>query len=168
VIRGRGDRGSPYGWSYRLADFFSGILLGKRTADPEHSSLTYYKSTDAFLTEDVPLGVLIHLIPCGSYSPKTPHIGDFNGDFQLIRLLAYLNTEETYHNAWWLKMRIWARHTMFDRKKLWMGSFQEVKFTLFPKNSIQRGCPAKTTCWMTFKLFDPFSLAVYQSIQLDK
>ena len=37
--------------------FFSGDLLGKRTADPERSSPTYYTSIDAVSAKDVPFGV---------------------------------------------------------------------------------------------------------------
>jgi hypothetical protein len=56
---------------------FSGDLLGKRTADPERSSPTYYKSIDAVSAKDVPFGVSsICLIPQGSYPPKTPHFRD--------------------------------------------------------------------------------------------
>ena len=66
----------------------------------------------------------IHLIPWGSYPSNTPHFRDVSGDFQLKRLRAYLGTEETYHNAVWVKMRISARYAMYSRKKKRMGSFQ--------------------------------------------
>ena len=46
--------------------FFSGDFSGKRTADPERSSPTYYTSINAVSAKDVPLGVSsIHLIPWG-------------------------------------------------------------------------------------------------------
>jgi hypothetical protein len=38
-------------------------------------------------------------IPWGSYPPKTPHFGAFNGDSQLKRLRAYLGPGATYHDA---------------------------------------------------------------------
>jgi hypothetical protein len=77
-------------------DFFSGDLLGKRTADPARSSPTiptYYTSIDAVPAKDVPFGGLIDTSdPMGSYPRKTPHFGAVNGDSQLKRLRAYLNT----------------------------------------------------------------------------
>ena len=75
--------------------FFSGVLLGKRTVDPEPTSTTYYTSIDAVSAKDVPLGGLIDT----SHSPKTPHFGDSNGDFQHKRLRAYLGKENTNHDA---------------------------------------------------------------------
>ena len=96
------------GWGSRLpirvklstGGVFSGVLLGKRTADPEPSSTTYYTSIDAVPAKGVPLEVSsIHLIPWGSYSPKNPHFEDSNGDFQHKRLPAYLGKEETFHDA---------------------------------------------------------------------
>jgi hypothetical protein len=78
-------------------DFFSHDLLGKRTADPERSSPTYYTSIDAFSAKDVSFGGLIDTShPMGELSPKTPHFGAVNGDSQLKRLRAYLGTGETY------------------------------------------------------------------------
>jgi hypothetical protein len=60
--------------------FISGDLLGKRTADPEHSSPTYYASIDAVFAKEVPFGGLIDMSqPIGSYLPKTPHFRDVNG-----------------------------------------------------------------------------------------
>ena len=73
----------------------------------------------------------IHLIPFGSYSPKTPHFGDSNGDFQHKRLRAYLGKEETYNDAWWRKMRISARHTMCNKKNYGMGSYQRSNLQKF-------------------------------------
>ena len=59
--------------------FFSCVLLGKRTADPERSSQTYFTSIDAVWAKEVPLGVSsIHLIPWG-VTPKTPHFGSSMG-----------------------------------------------------------------------------------------
>jgi hypothetical protein len=47
------------------------FFLCKHTADPEHSSPTYYTSIDAVSAKHVPLGVSsIHLIPWGSYTQK--------------------------------------------------------------------------------------------------
>ena len=80
--------------------FFSGGLLGKRTADPERSSTTYYTSVDAVSAKDVPLGGPIDTShPVRELSPKTPHFWDSNGDFQHKRLRAYLGKENTYHDA---------------------------------------------------------------------
>ena len=53
--------------------FSSGDLLGKRTADPEPSSTTYYTSIDAVPAKDVPLGGLIDTShPMGELFPKNP------------------------------------------------------------------------------------------------
>ena len=53
--------------------FFSGGLLGKRTADPERSSTTYYTSVDAVSAKDVPLGGPIDTShPVRELSPKNP------------------------------------------------------------------------------------------------
>jgi hypothetical protein len=80
--------------------FFSGGFSGKPTSDPERSSPTYYTSIDAVSAKDVPSGGLINTShPTGELSPKTPHFGAVNGDFQLKRLRAYLDTGETYHGA---------------------------------------------------------------------
>ena len=80
--------------------FFSGDLLGKRTADPERSSPTCYTSIDAVPAKDVPFGGFIDTThPMGELSPKNPHFGAPNGDSQLKRLRAYLCTGETYPDA---------------------------------------------------------------------
>jgi hypothetical protein len=80
--------------------FSSGDFSGKRTADPERWSPTYYTSIDAVSAKDVPFGGLINTShPIGELSPKNPHFGDVKGDFQLKRLRAYLDTGETYHGA---------------------------------------------------------------------
>jgi hypothetical protein len=78
----------------RFAEFFfSGDLLGKRTADPERSTPTCYTPIDAVPAKEVPFGVSsIRLIPWGSYPRKTPHFWAPNGDSQLKRLRAYLGT----------------------------------------------------------------------------
>jgi hypothetical protein len=76
--------GEVVGWR-----FFSGDSSGKRTADPERASPTYYiyKSIDAVSAKDVPFGGLIATShPRGELSPKSPHFEDVNGDFQLKRL----------------------------------------------------------------------------------
>jgi hypothetical protein len=55
---------------------FSGDFSGKRTADPERSSHTYYISIDAVSAKDVPVGGLIDTPhPMEELSPKTPHFG---------------------------------------------------------------------------------------------
>jgi hypothetical protein len=75
---------------------FSGVSSGKRTADPERSSPTYYTSIDAVSAKDVTLAGLIdtyHSI--GELSPKNPSFWDVSEDFQLKRLRAYLGIEET-------------------------------------------------------------------------
>jgi hypothetical protein len=88
--------GEIYGWR----SFFSGDLLGKRTADPARSSPTYYTSIDAVPAKDVPFRRLIDTShPMGDLSPKTPHFGAVNGDSQLKCLRAYLGTGETYDDA---------------------------------------------------------------------
>jgi hypothetical protein len=82
-------------------EFFSGDLLGNRTADPEHSSPTYYTSIDAISAKYVPFGGLIDLShPIGELSAKTPRFRDVNWNFQFKRLRAYLGSGVTYHNAW--------------------------------------------------------------------
>jgi hypothetical protein len=97
---GRGVTAPHVGEIYGSGRFFSGDFSGKRTADPERSSPTYYTSIDAVPAKEVPFGVSsIRLIPWGSYPPKTPHFGAVNGDSQLKRLRAYLGTGETYHDA---------------------------------------------------------------------
>jgi hypothetical protein len=74
-----GGRGSPYRWSCRLAEFF-GDYSGKRTADPERSSPTYYTLIDAVSAKDVPFGGLIDTShPIGELSPTTPHFGTSMG-----------------------------------------------------------------------------------------
>ena len=61
--------GEIYGW--RSFFFFSGDFSGKRTADPERSSPTYYTSIDAVSAKDVPFGGLIDTFyPMGELSPK--------------------------------------------------------------------------------------------------
>ena len=53
--------------------FFSGVLLGKRTADPEPSSTTCYTSIDAVSAKDVPLGGLIDTShPIWELFPQNP------------------------------------------------------------------------------------------------
>jgi len=53
--------------------FFSGDLLGKRTAESERSSPTYYTSIDAVSAKDVPFGGLIDMSqPIGELSPQNP------------------------------------------------------------------------------------------------
>ena len=85
---------------------FSGVLFSKRTADPKRLSPIYYTSIDAVSAKDVPLGSHRYISSHGELSPKTPHFGVFNGDFQHKGLRAYLGKEETYHDALRLKMRI--------------------------------------------------------------
>jgi hypothetical protein len=58
---------------YGPRSFFSGDLLGKRTADPERSSPTYFTSIDAVSAKDVPLRGLIDMSqPIGEVSPQNP------------------------------------------------------------------------------------------------
>jgi hypothetical protein len=70
------DRGvtAPHiGEIYGPRSFFSGDLLGKRTADPDRSSPTYYTSIDAVSAKDVPFGGLIVMPqPIGELSPQNP------------------------------------------------------------------------------------------------
>jgi hypothetical protein len=85
---------------YTVGGVFFGDLLGKRTADPERSSPTYYTSIDAVFAKDVLLGVSsIRLTSWGSYLRKTLYSGDVNGDSQLKRLRAYIGTGRTYDDA---------------------------------------------------------------------
>jgi hypothetical protein len=57
-------------------EFLFGVLLGKRTADPERSSLTYYTSIDAVYANNVPLGSLsITFHSMWKLPSKTPHFG---------------------------------------------------------------------------------------------
>jgi hypothetical protein len=74
--------GEVYGWrSFFFADF-----SGKRTDDPERSSLTSSRpiSIDAVSAKDVPFGGLIDTSHrMGELSPKTPQFWDVNGDSQL-------------------------------------------------------------------------------------
>ena len=70
---GRGVSAPHIGEIYGSRSFFSGDLLGKRTADPERSSPTYYTSIDAVSAKDVPFGGLIDTShPMGELSPKNP------------------------------------------------------------------------------------------------
>jgi hypothetical protein len=69
---GRGVAAPHIGEMYGWRNIFSGDLLGKRTADPECSSPTYYTSIDAISAKDVPFGGLIDTShPMGSY-PQNP------------------------------------------------------------------------------------------------
>ena len=53
----------------------------------------------AVSAKDVPFrGLSDTSYPIGKLSPKPPHFGGGNGDFQLKRLRAYLGAEETDHN----------------------------------------------------------------------
>jgi hypothetical protein len=65
---------APHIGEIRSAEFFfSGDLLGKRTADPERSRATYYTSIDAVSAKDVPFGGLIDMSqPIGELSPQNP------------------------------------------------------------------------------------------------
>jgi hypothetical protein len=61
--------GEIYGWR----SFFSGDLLGKRTADPERSSPTCYTPIDAVPAKDVPFeGFIDTSHPLRELSPKNP------------------------------------------------------------------------------------------------
>ena len=92
--------------------FSSGVLLGARTADAERSSPIYYAPIDAVWAKYVVLGKLIDMShPMKVLLAKTPQIGDGNKNFQHKRLPANLGSEETNHNALWLKTRFSARHT---------------------------------------------------------
>jgi hypothetical protein len=78
---------------------FSGVLIGKCTADPECSSPTYYTSIDAVSVKiNVPLEGLDqrYISPHLEVIPKTPHFTDGNRDFQLKRLPAYRGRGTTY------------------------------------------------------------------------
>ena len=52
--------------------FFTGVLLGKRTADPEPSSTTCYTSIDAVSAKDVPLGSHKYISSRGEITPTNP------------------------------------------------------------------------------------------------
>jgi hypothetical protein len=70
---GRGVAASRAGEIYGWRSFFSGDFSGKRTADPERSSPTYYTSMDAVSAKDVPFGGLVDTSqPMGELSPKIP------------------------------------------------------------------------------------------------
>jgi hypothetical protein len=100
IMIGQGVAASHIGEIYGWLSFFSGDMLGKRTADPERSSPTNYTSIDAASAKDVPFVCLIDTsYPMGSYPRKTPNFGAVNGDSQLKRLRAYLGTGETYEDA---------------------------------------------------------------------
>jgi hypothetical protein len=89
---GRGVTAPHIGEIYGSGSF-SGAFSGKRTADPERSSPTYYTSIDAVSAKDVPFGGFIDTsYPMGELSPKTPRFGAVNGQSQLKRLRAYLGT----------------------------------------------------------------------------
>ena len=55
-----------------LRSFFSGLLLGKRTADPERSTPTYYASIGAIPAKDVPLGSHRYISSHGGVIPQNP------------------------------------------------------------------------------------------------
>jgi hypothetical protein len=96
----RGIAAPHMGEIYGSRSFFSGDLLGKRTADPERSSPTYYTSIDAVSANDVLFWGLIDTShPMGSYPRKTPQVGVVNADSQLQRLWAYFGTGETHDDA---------------------------------------------------------------------
>jgi hypothetical protein len=89
------------------------------------------------------LGSRKYISSHGGVIPKYSHFADSSGDFQLKRLRAYIGTEETDHNAWWLKMRISTKYTMCNREKqdeVISGSH----LNLFSKNSFQWAFQAKT------------------------
>jgi hypothetical protein len=102
-----GDRGSPYRWSCRLAEFFPGGFLGKSTADPKHSNSTYYTTIDAVLAKVVPFEGLIRTSdPMRSY-PQNPSFWGRQWDFELRRLLAYLCTDKTFDACRDIQCAIW-------------------------------------------------------------
>jgi hypothetical protein len=87
----------------RLAEFFSGVLFGKRTANPERSSPTYDTSIDAVSAKDVPLVVSsINLISRASYS-KTPRLRDkrISGLNVYARISAHKKHIETFDGSKW-------------------------------------------------------------------
>jgi hypothetical protein len=116
-------------WRRFFQHFF---LLGKRTTDAERSTPTYYISVDASWAKYEPLGGLINMSLLMRELPiKTPHFRDSNEDFRLKRLPAYLGTEETYHNALRLQLCISARHTVYERKYIEIGSLEGSNFQKF-------------------------------------
>ena len=73
ITIGRGVSAPHIGEIYGPRSFFSADLLGKRTADPERSTSTYYTPIDAVPAKDVPFGGLIDMShPIGELSPKIP------------------------------------------------------------------------------------------------
>jgi hypothetical protein len=97
-----GCRDSPYALSYRLAEYFPVFswASAQQTPSARISHMNYYTAIDAVSVKDVPLERRIDTShPIGSYPSKIPHFRDVSGDFQLKRLRAYLNPEETDHNA---------------------------------------------------------------------
>jgi hypothetical protein len=84
-----------------LAKFFSCDFSGKRPADPERLSPTYYTSIDAVSARDVPFAGLIDIShPMGSYPEKPFVLGSSMGIPSLNvygRISAHVG--ETYDDA---------------------------------------------------------------------
>ena len=76
-----------------IGGVFSGVLLGKRTADPEHSSPTYHISIDAVSAKDVPLGSHWYISSRGELpqQPLSFRTSMGYGDFLLKRLRARIS-----------------------------------------------------------------------------
>jgi hypothetical protein len=122
--------------------FFSGVLLGKRTADPECLSPTCYTPINTVSTKDVPLGSHQYISSLGRVIPKTPHCWDV-GDFQLKRLWAYLSTEK--YQCLMAQNASRKIHNV-QSQKVGNGVISGVRFTPFTKHSIQWGFQAKAPC----------------------
>jgi hypothetical protein len=75
--------------NWRIFCFSYGDFSGKRETDPKHASPTYYMSIDAVLAKDV-LFAVSSIFHGRIISKRTSHFGEFNLDFQLKRLQAYL------------------------------------------------------------------------------
>jgi hypothetical protein len=78
---GQGVSAPHIGEIYGSRSFFSGDLLGKRTADPERSTPTCYTPIDAIPAKDVPFrGIIDTSHPLGELSPKNPSFFGPSGD----------------------------------------------------------------------------------------
>jgi hypothetical protein len=102
IMIGRGGVAAPrvgevVGWRR----FFPETSRASSQPTPSAWVPHYYTSIDAVSAKAVPFEDFIDMShPIGELSPKAPHFGDVNKDFQLKRLRACLGKGETNHDVW--------------------------------------------------------------------
>jgi hypothetical protein len=139
--------GSPYGWSWRLAEFLSGVLFGSRPRALESHIIyiNWHGSGQGCAFGGSHRYISSH----GGVIPPKPFILGigFSG-------LNVTGVSRHRRNILW---RLIARNAHLGKmhnvqsEKVGDGVISGVKFTLFCKNSIQWGFQAKTPCWLTIR-----------------